>query len=108
MLGAAVPPCVGLMIFVDVLQDHEDIETPITKPPVAFCNPLNAGILLDPRKKPLLADARRRRPSLRGAYDLRGRTASEDADTGFTTTGLEPKPMQKKLELGIMKTLKLR
>ncbi|CDM38345.1 hypothetical protein DTO013E5_6521 [Penicillium roqueforti] len=35
------------------------------------------------------ADARRRRPSLRGAHDLRGRTASEDADTGFTTTGLD-------------------
>ncbi|KAJ5945217.1 hypothetical protein N7516_005385 [Penicillium verrucosum] len=35
------------------------------------------------------ADDRRRRPSLRGAYDLRGRTASEDADTGFTTTGLD-------------------
>lgn len=35
------------------------------------------------------ADARRRRPSLRGLHDLRGREASEDADAGFATTGLD-------------------
>jgi anaphase-promoting complex subunit 10 len=36
------------------------------------------------------ADARQRRPSLRGHHDLRGRTASEDADAGFATGLDEP------------------
>ncbi|KAJ5774925.1 hypothetical protein N7457_009821 [Penicillium paradoxum] len=35
------------------------------------------------------ADARRRRPSLRGLHDLRGHEASEDADAGLATTGLD-------------------
>lgn len=36
---------------------HVDIVTPIIKPPLAFCKPINAGNFVGPCKNPLLIES---------------------------------------------------
>jgi anaphase-promoting complex subunit 10 len=78
----------AMVIQMRIMENHQNgKDTHVRGFQVFACDDSRRKLVSAPSAS---ADARRRRPSLRGHHDLRGRTASEDVDAGFTTGLDEP------------------